>query len=191
MIRVLSMLTLVERAILGLGLLAGWGLLLPIIVFRFFDIIAKRHFDPPSRLIQVIEWDAFYMLIFIALAFGYLRDGHARIDILRDRFSPRLKAWAEIWGVLLLLLPFCILVVVWGVEYVRTNYANHDTWWVPGVNLWAKKAFVPFGIGLLALAGLLVLIRNIIFVVTDRGGIAPERLVGKENPEQEPGGRCG
>ena len=191
MVQILSFLTFFERAILGLGLLAGWGLLLPIIFFRFFDIVAKHHFDPPSRFIQVIEWDAFYALIFIALAFGYLRDGHARIDILRDKFSPRLKAWVEIWGVLLLLFPFCILVIVWGLDYVVTNYANHDTWWPQGVNLWAKKAFVPFGIGLLALAGFLVLVRNIIFLVTDRGGVAPERPMEMDDHEREPGGRYG
>ena len=79
----------------------------------------------------------------------------------------------EIAGILFALVPFCGLMIAFGIDYVVTTFDDHDRWWVPYLDLWVKKAFVPLGIGLLLLSGLIVLARNTIFLVTGEGRPAP------------------
>ncbi len=88
----LGVLREVERTLVWLGLAAGWLLLLPMIAARAYDIVAKQFFNSLSRLIQLIEWDGFFVLVFMIFGLAYLHDAHARIDILRGRFSPRTTA---------------------------------------------------------------------------------------------------
>jgi TRAP-type mannitol/chloroaromatic compound transport system permease small subunit len=162
-----------DRVISGLAIATGWVFLLPMIVFRFVDIIGKQFLDMTSDLVQAYEWDGFFVLVFLSFGYGYLRDGHARIDVLRDRFSPRTLAWVEVAGLLLALLPFSVLMIIYGIDYVATTYSVHEGWWVPYLDRWAKKAFVPFGFVLLTLAGLTVLLRNILFLAGGIGEPAP------------------
>lgn len=173
MVRLLAILASIEKVITDLGVATGWILLLPIICFRFFDIVAKQFFDPPSGLVQLFEFDGFFIMVCLLFGFAYLRDAHARIDVLRERFSRRAKAWMEIAGILFALIPFCVLMIAFGTEYVANTFDDHDRWWVPGLDLWVKKVFVPFGLGLLLLSGLIVLARNTIFLATGEGGPAP------------------
>ena len=179
--RLLTILAGVEKVITALGVATGWVFLLPIIFFRFFDIVAKQFFDPPSGLVQLFEFDGFFVMVCLLFGFAYLRNAHARIDVLRERFSPRTMAWMEIAGILFALIPFCGLMVSFGTDYVVTTFDDQHRWWVPYLDLWVKKAFVPFGLGLLLLSGLTVLARNVIFVATGEGGPAPRR------PEVGPG----
>ena len=39
-------------------------------------------------------------------------DAHIRVDVLHERFRHRTKAWIELYGILLLLLPFIALVLI-------------------------------------------------------------------------------
>lgn len=166
-----------DRVITGLAIATGWVFLLPMILFRVVDIVGKQFLDMPSDLVQAYEWDGFYILVFLSFGYGYLRDGHARIDVLRERFSPRTIAWVEVAGLLLALLPFSVLMIVYGIDYVATTYSEHEGWWVPYLDRWAKKAFVPLGFVLLTFVGLTSLVRNILFLVGYADDPSPSRPV--------------
>ena len=44
----------------------------------------------------------------------------------RDRLSPRMQAWVELYGILLLLLPFCGLVLVFAPPFVAESWASGE-----------------------------------------------------------------
>jgi TRAP-type mannitol/chloroaromatic compound transport system permease small subunit len=163
----------IEQVIIWIGLIAGWTLLLPIIVSRFYDIIARQFTDAQSTVVQFIEWDAFFLLVCLIFGFGYFRDAHARIDILRERFSARAIAWIEVLGIVFLLVPFCIVCIVYGVEHATIAYRFEETWWVPFADGWIRKSFIPLGFSLLLVSAMVIMLRNLAFLITCDGQPEP------------------
>ena len=63
------------------------------------------------------------MVFMIAAAWTFQSDDHVRVDIYyRDR-SDRDKAWVNLLGTLIFLLPFCIFLILIGWDYVLASWA--------------------------------------------------------------------
>ena len=87
--------------------LMGWiaGILnLLMLINVFYDSIMRYFFNRGSIALQEMEWHLFAMVFLFGIAYALKEDGHVRVDILYDRFSPRWKAVVNIGGTLLLLL---------------------------------------------------------------------------------------
>lgn len=182
----LGVLNRIERSVVWIGLVGGWVLLLPIIFSRFYDIIARQFTDAQSTIVQFIEWDAFFLLICLIFGFAYFRDGHARIDILRDRFSARSKAWIEVIGITVFLAPFCVICIIYGIEQASVSHHFEEKWWVPFADGWVRKSFIPFGFSILLLSGAVILLRNLIFLITGEGQPEPRRAEDEQSPGRAP-----
>ena len=163
-----------ERMIVWIGLAGGWALLLPIIFSRFYDIIVRQYTDAQSNIVQFIEWDGFFLLICLIFGFAYFRDAHARIDILRGRFSPHFKAWIEIIGIAVCVVPFCVICIIYGIEHAEAAHRFDEGWWVPFADGWVKKSIIPLGFSLLLISSVVIFLRNLIFVVIGQGKPEPE-----------------
>ena len=88
----------------------------------------------------------------LAAAWTLRLDGHVRVDVLYQSFTPRRKAWVEIIGGVLLLIPFCVFVIVTSWPYVEASWAVYErspeTGGLPG--LFLLKSLIPIaGISLL------------------------------------------
>ena len=92
----------------------GWiaGLLNLVMLFNvFYDSIMRYFFNTGSIAMQEMEWHLFSVVFLFGMAFALKEDGHVRVDILYDRFSPRWKAIVNIGGVLLFLIPLSVLII--------------------------------------------------------------------------------
>jgi len=69
---------------------------------------------------------AFNLIFLLGAAHVLRQDGHIRVDILSSRFSPRTRAWIDIAGTLLFLLPFCILAIWFSLGYVQRSWGNME-----------------------------------------------------------------
>lgn len=105
-------------------------------------------------------------LFLLGLAWALARDGHVRIDLYRQRWSPRARAWADLLGIVVLLLPFCAFTLWIGADYVaaswRVGESSREPGGLPGVYL--LKTMVPVSIALLALQGLALALRALAIV---------------------------
>ena len=143
--------TLLER----LGRIGAFALLgLTIVVM--FDVVTRRFMNIGSTQLQEAEWHLHTILIMLFLGLTYVKNGHVRIDLVRERLSERKKAWIELLGCLFLLMPFCIIVGYFATRFAWTSYIRHEvSQSVDGLPYrFAIKAMLPLGIYLLALAGL-------------------------------------
>ena len=79
-----------------------------------------------------------------------------RVDVFYASASPRVKAWVDLLGALLLLLPFCIAIVWFSWPYVARSWAilerSRETSGLPLV--FALKTLIPLFAAMLALQGL-------------------------------------
>jgi TRAP-type mannitol/chloroaromatic compound transport system permease small subunit len=92
----------------------------------------------------------------LGLSYALQADTHIRVDVVHERLSLRAQAWIELYGILLLLLPFIALVLIFSVPFVLQSYAVGEVSQAPGglPLRWAIKAVLPVGFLLLLLAAL-------------------------------------
>lgn len=135
-----------------------WLLLLIIIVVN----VASRYIIGYGFIaFEELQWHIYGAAWLISLAFVFRNDGHIRIDVLAARSKPRTRAWIELIGILVFLLPFAIDVAITSIPFVTKSYELNEISPSPGglPFRWVIKAFIPIGFGLLALAGFARLLR--------------------------------
>lgn len=62
-------------------------------------------------------------LIMLACTYTFVEQGHVRVDIFYRRFSPRAKAWVDLAGNLLFLLPLGLTICIISWDFVLTSWA--------------------------------------------------------------------
>ena len=110
---------------------------------------------------EEIQWHLYSIGFLIGLSYAYSGDNHIRVDVLHERLSPRRKAWVELYGILLLLLPFLLLILIFSVPYVADSFRFNEVSQAPGglPYRWLIKAMLPIGFFLLLLSTLARLTR--------------------------------
>ena len=152
-----------ERAVVLIGKIAAWfGVAL--ILITVFDVVSRKYFVLGSTKLQELEWHFHTVLFMLCLGFCYLRDGHVRIDLVREQLPLRVRWWIEVFGCLLFLLPYCALILWFSVDFVWDSYIGHETSnSATGLGeRWIIKMTLPVGFVLLALAGLVQLTRSLL-----------------------------
>ena len=135
-----------------------WLLLLAVIVLN----VTLRYVFGSGRIeFEEAQWHLYSIGFLAGLAYCVQGDTHIRVDVLRDRFSPRTRAWVELYGVLLLTFPFVTLVTVFALPFVADSYSSGEVSASPGglPCRWLIKAALPLGFALLALSALSRLVR--------------------------------
>ena len=149
------------------GKIGAWCAI-PLIAIIIFDIISRRFFVLGSTKLQEMEWHLHAALFLLALGYGYLKNSHVRIEIIRERFSIKTKAWLEVIGVLLFVLPYTGLVIYFGINFVSRSFVSGEvSAAMTGLShRWIIKSFIPLGMSFLWLAGIAVLLRNIAYLLS-------------------------
>ncbi len=140
-----------------------WIVLLVVVVLN----VVLRYFFGEGRVeFEEIQWHLYATGFLIALGYTVESDDHIRVDFLRDRFSPRLRAWFELYGILLLLVPFVALILFYSVPFIAHSFSQGEVSAAPGglAYRWAIKSMLFVGFGLLGLAALSRLVRVAAFL---------------------------
>jgi len=146
--------------------LLGWiaGVLnLLMLLNVFYDAIMRYFFKTGSIAMQEMEWHLFAMVFLFGIAYGLKEDGHVRVDVLYDGFSPRWKAIVNIAGTVLLLLPLSVLIIEGSVWYVQEAYSSGEVSGDPGglPYRWLIKLVIPVSFVFLIVSAVGFIIRNI------------------------------
>ena len=154
-----------DRFVSMVGKIAAW-LAVPMMLVILFDVITRRYFTLGSTKLQELEWHIHGLLFLLAFGFAYMRNAHVRIELLRDGFSIKTRAWVEMAGILLLLLPYCVLMIYFGYGFAERSFLQNEvSSALTGLShRWIIKAAVPVGFIIVFLAGLSVFLRCIVTV---------------------------
>ena len=186
--RLLKISTFLQNVVSYIGKLGSW-LALPLIFIIMFDIITRRFFILGSTKLQEMEWHLHTALFLLVLGYAYIKNSHVRIEIVREKYSAVLKSIFEILGILLFLIPYTIMVIFYGIDFVNRSYELKEvSSALTGLShRWIIKSFIPLGMFLLLIAGFSILIRNIVFTyakITDRKDII-ERVFNNSSENQQ------
>jgi len=131
-----------------------------------FDVVTRRFLVLGSARFQELEWHLHATLFMLAFGYALLGNNHVRVELVRERLNPRARAVIEIVGVLVFLLPFTLVTIYYGIDFAVTAFVQGESSPSPqGLGQrWIVKSMIPLGMLLLALAGLAVLLRNVLFL---------------------------
>lgn len=171
------------RAIDGLneriGRGVGWLALVMVLIGAYNAVVRYlgRFFgwNLSSNAYIELQWYLFSLLFLLAAAYTLKRGAHVRVDVLYGRLSPRGKAWIDLAGTILFLLPFSAfcLWVTWP--------SVHNSWVVRevspdpgGLVRYPIKAAILLAFVLILLQGVAEVVKLVAFLRGRGDGEAEE-----------------
>ena len=151
---------LLARPCLWANRLGGWLLLILALVIGY-DVVGRKFFDTGSVVLQDLEWHLHGGALLLGFGHAYLKDAHVRVDLLREHFSPVVKARLEIAGIVIFMIPYLAALIAFGVDYAMRAYLTGEASTSGGglSHRWVIKSMVPLGLSLTALSAMSVLLR--------------------------------
>lgn len=86
------------------------------VLIQFVVVILRYVFAFSNTALQESIWYLHGLLFMIGAGYTLFQDGHVRVDVIYREASERYKAWVDLLGSLLFVVPLCILTVwlSWG-----------------------------------------------------------------------------
>ena len=150
-----------ERA----GILISWSTLFMVILICT-EVVLRYLFN--RSLIWMVELEIYLFAFSFLLAAGYAfkHDKHVRVDLFYTKFSPKKKAYINLIGGLLFLIPWCIISIIGCLKYANISWrigeVSQQAGGLPMVYL--LKYSIALGFILLLIQGVASVLRSILVI---------------------------
>lgn len=129
------------------------------------NAIARKAFNFGSNAFLEIQWYLFAAVFLLGAGITLLQNAHVRIDVLSNRLSSHARAWVDIVGIVVFLLPLCYFMISFAWPIVHAAYVSGEmSSNAGGLIRWPVYALVPLGFFFLALQALSELIKRVSFL---------------------------
>lgn len=148
-----------------LGKAVAWLTLL--MVLLTFSIVVLRYGFNLGWIGMQESVLYFHGIVFmLGAAYTLKHDGHVRVDIFYQKYSPKQKALLNLFGSVILLLPVCIFIFFISLDYVLSSWnimeSSPEAGGLPLVYL--NKSLILLLAITLSLQGLAEIVRNILML---------------------------
>lgn len=179
----------IDRWVTRVTLVCACFIMTALIAATTLDVAIRQIAHIGSDKLKELESCLFLALVMISIGYAYLRDGHVRIDIARERAAPRTRAWVEMVGCIAIMMPLSAVLIYHGFDSALSAYSGGER---PEAFSdlpiqWAIKATVPVGYLLLLLSGVCVAARNLLFLCGMASAPSPQGeqfLSAKADPQE-------
>ena len=148
------------------GRSAAWLMLATVLICA--GVALARYLLGFGRIwLQELYVVCFAVGFMLTAPYAYANDDHIRIEILHRRFGPKTRAWIEILGCLLFLLPWLGLVAWSSLPFVRLSWRVREPSAQPGglPGLYLVKSVLLVFAALMALQALAVIGRRALLLL--------------------------
>ncbi len=87
-----------------------------------FDVARRSMFNTTAAWIMELEWHLFALLFLLGAGYALKHDRHVRVDLFYTQFSEKDKALVDLLGTVLLLVPWCIVIIYTSFYYALDSY---------------------------------------------------------------------
>ena len=170
LIRLKKLGSIIDSSIEKCGQATAW-LVLILVLLVSYDVAMRYLLQSGSVALQELEWHLFSLVFLLGAGYTLKHDGHVRLDIFyQSRYmNDYRRAWVNLIGSLVILVPFCVLIINSSHASVlqswQFNEGSPDPGGLPW--RWLLKAAVPTAFALLLLQGIAEAIRNLCIVLGD------------------------
>lgn len=160
------LLELIDRFNERLGRLTAWLTLVTVLlasynaVARYAGRALERNLT--SNAILELQWYLFSLVFLLGAAYGLKHDAHVRVDVFFHRAKRRTRAWINLAGTVLFLIPFCVFMLWASWPGVRNSWAIREVSSDPGgLPRYPIKTVLLVGFAMLLLQALVQLSKYI------------------------------
>jgi len=158
-----------DGLVLGIGKTVAWTNALLVIAI-ILNVVLRYVFDMGQVWLEEMQWHLYALAVMIGLSYSQVVDSPIRVDILHQRFSRGTKAKWEIFGILVFLLPWIIVLILQGVDFWseawRVNEHSDSPLGLPF--RWIIKAVIPISFTLLGLGAVSRLVSSFAVIFGER-----------------------
>jgi TRAP-type mannitol/chloroaromatic compound transport system permease small subunit len=163
------------------GRIVAW-LTLGTVLVTFAVVVLRYVFNSGSIALQEFISYLHATVFMLGAAYTLKHDGHVRVDIIYRDLGPRAKAWINLFGTLLMLIPVCAFILYISWEYVAVSWSiSEGSQEAGGLDaVFLLKTVIPLMASLLLLQGLSMALHSTLVLVgrqadTDTADTGPDR----------------
>lgn len=110
-----------------------------------------------------LQWYLFAGAVMLGSSYTLKRNEHVRVDLIYSQLSNRGRIWIDLFGLLLFLMPACILFtwLSWTTLFYPSWLVSEHSLNAGGMARYPIKFIVPFGFFMLSLQGFSEIIKRI------------------------------
>lgn len=117
-----SLANTIDRLTCWLGHAVSWCVLVMVVLMAF--TVGQRYAFDSNAIWQTELVRALHACVFMCgAAFTLRAGGHVRIDVFYAKMSERMKAWVELLGTIIFLLPVCACLIIFSWHFVWDSWA--------------------------------------------------------------------
>ena len=148
-----------DEGLSKLSTLCGWIACVAMILMAanvFYDVVARYAFNEVSIGMQEMEWHLYSVVFLFGIPYALRTDGHVRVDVFYTNWSNKTKAWVNLVGAIIFVIPFAYLIGRYGYSYTLDSYSMVEGSPDPGglPYRWIIKSTIPVSAFFIATAGL-------------------------------------
>ena len=115
----------IDNFVLQIGEVFNW-LWVILIAVIILNVVLRYVFRNGMIELEELQWHLYCIGWLVGLSSTYIVDSHVRVDVLSERLSYRKKLWFELFGILILFLPFVILVLYYAVPFFELSWTSSE-----------------------------------------------------------------
>ena len=157
-------------------------LFIPVVVITVWDVVARKliwiqQFMMAtfgnlfsSTILQELEWHFHTALFALVFGYGFARNSHVRVDLVRARLTSRKQAWIEFLGTTIFAIPFGIVIVYFGYRFALQSYVTNEVS-VSMIGLthrWIIKTIFGLGLVVSLVATIAVWLQSVVVLFASR-----------------------
>ena len=128
-------------------------------ILVFVNVIARFIFNSPLAVADEMYCYVFVLMSFMGTAIAARRKAHLGLTIVTDKLSPSAARKVQVL-MYLIAAVFCLLIVIFGIEMVMSQYALGQETATMQWPEWIYGLFVPVGAAFALLAFLSVAVKT-------------------------------
>ena len=169
-----------------IGKLVG-VLVLAMVGFGAFNALARyagrfTETQLSSNAFIELQWYLFSLVFLLGAPYTLRANGHVRVDVLYGGHRPVARAWIDLVGTLVFLLPFCAVATWYSWDFAAISIREGEISSDPnGLLRWPLKAVIPAAFILVGLQGISEAIKRVGILK----GLTPEEVELDETPLEE------
>jgi TRAP-type mannitol/chloroaromatic compound transport system permease small subunit len=148
-----------------IGRFVAW-LTLGCVLTCFLVVILRYGFSIGFPWMQELYVWQHAIVFMVGAGFTLLHGGHVNVDIAYSRFTPRTKAWVDILGTLLFLLPWMAVLAWTSSQFVLASWAilepSSQSNGMPG--LYLLKTMIWVFCGVISIQGIALIMRRVLYL---------------------------
>lgn len=186
---ILATVTALDGLVSAIGRIGRWAII-PLVAVTIFDVITRKitplrelisgtlaHNYLSSGILQEWEWHFHTVLFLSVLGYTYVHDAHVRVDIFHTKLPIKIKAYIEVLGCVLFLVPYSLLLLYFSWFFVQAAFeTGQQSSSMAGLgHRWLIKSFLLLGFSLVLLAGISRALRSVLTILDPPHKASPGR----------------